>query len=461
MITRATERWVVALTSIASLMVGLDILVVTTALDTIRLDLGASVGQLEWTVTAYNLSFAVLLMTASALGDRFGRRRLFVLGLAVFTLASAGCALAPSAGLLIAARAGQGVGAALVTPLGFALVSATVPAERRARALGIAGGVTGLATFAGPLIGGSVAQFLTWQWIFWVNVPIGVIAILLVRARVMESLGPRQSLDVRGLGLLTAAALGLLWGLIRASDAGWSNPQVAGSLLLGISLGTAFLAYERRAAHPLLPLALFRLPGFGVANIVTLLHSAVVLGSVFWMAQFLQSTLGYGPLGAGVRLLPWTGTLMIVAPVSGILCGRFGDRAMMVAGLATAAAGLGWLALVAAPGVGYAMVVGPLFVAGVGNSMVFPAVQNAVVASVPHDDIGRATGAHSMAQEFGGVFGIVVLAAVFTEAGGYATPASFTHGFVAAVIVCIVLSTIGAAVSTRLRPVTASAPVLV
>src|SRR5277367_3627334 len=218
---RATRAWVLALASVASFMVALDALVVTTALSTIRYDLGASVEALQWVVNAYNLSFAVLLLTGAALGDRFGRRRMFGSGLALFVVASAGCALARDVGWLIAARAVQGAGAALVMPLAMALLSAAFPPAMRAKALGMFSGVTGLALIAGPVVGGAVAEGLTWPWIFWLNLPIGLVVIPLVRRRLPESVGPATALDVRGLALVTGAALALVWGLMRATSAGW------------------------------------------------------------------------------------------------------------------------------------------------------------------------------------------------------------------------------------------------
>ena len=223
--SQARRRWVLALTSVASLMVGLDILVVTTALTTIRLRLGASIEELEWIINAYTLSFAVLLMTASALGDRFGRRRLFLTGLGLFTVMSAACALAPSIGWLIVARAVQGAGSAMIMPHALALLSAAYPPHRRARALGIFTGVTGLAILGGPMIGGAVVQGLAWPWIFWLNVPIGLAVIPLAARKIGESRGSAARLDYGGVVLVTGTALGLVWGLVRGNTVGWGSPR--------------------------------------------------------------------------------------------------------------------------------------------------------------------------------------------------------------------------------------------
>src|SRR3954462_5628597 len=251
--TTRHSRWVLVLASAASLIVALDTLVVSTALSTIRRDLGASLASLEWTVNAYNLSYAVLLMTGAALGDRFGRRRLFAIGLAVFTLGSAFCALAPNVGLLIAARAFQGIGAALVMPLSLALVSTAFAPERRGQALGVYFGVTGLAVASGPVVGGAVTQGLAWQWIFWINVPLGLALIPFVLRKIRESHGPRTRIDLAGLALVTSAAFGVGWGLVRGTQAGWGSPEVVGSFAAGLILGAAFVAWELRARDPMLP----------------------------------------------------------------------------------------------------------------------------------------------------------------------------------------------------------------
>ena len=313
---RRSTRWVLALTAVGSLMTALDTLVVSTALSTIRLDLGASIEELEWTVNAYNLSFAVLLMTAAALGDRFGRRRLYAVGLGLFVAASAACALAPGAGSLIAARAIQGAGAAFVMSLGLALLSAAFPPERRGTAIGIFSAITGLSVASGPLVGGAVAEGLAWEWIFWLNVPIGLVAIPLVLTRMEESFGGDTALDMRGLALVTGGALGIVWGLVRGNSAGWDNPEVVGTLALGTLLVIAFIAWELRARQPMLPMRFFRSRAFSAGNAAIFFTFASLFGAVFFFAQLLQTALGYGPLGAGLRLMVWTATFITIAPVA-------------------------------------------------------------------------------------------------------------------------------------------------
>jgi EmrB/QacA subfamily drug resistance transporter len=439
-----TRRWVLALASVASFMVALDTLVVSTALTTIQRDLTASVAQLEWTVNAYNLTFAVLLLPASALGDRLGRRRVFAAGLLAFSLASAACALAPGVGALIAARAVQGAAAAFVMPLALALVGAAFPPARRGAAMGALQGLTGLAVASGPVIGGAVAQGIDWPWIFWVNVPVGLVAVPLVLARIPESMGSAQRLDLRGVALITAGALGITWGLVRGNGAGWGSPEVVASLIAGAALTAAFVASQRRAPAPLLPPRLFRARAFAAGNAASFFMVASLFSAVFFLAQFLQSGLGYDALGAGLRLLPWTATLFFVAPIAGKLVDRVGERPFLVAGLGLQALGLGWIALVAAPDLDYLTIVPALMIAGCGVSMAMPAAQNAVIGAVGSADVGKAAGTNSMLRELGGVFGIATAVAVFASAGGYASAQAFSDGVAPALAASAGLSVLGA-----------------
>jgi EmrB/QacA subfamily drug resistance transporter len=448
--TKNATRWVVVLTAIGSLMAALDTLVVSTALSTIRLDLGASVEHLEWTVNAYNLSFAVLLMTGAALGDRYGRRNIYALGLGIFAAASAFCALAPDVGWLIGARAVQGAGAALLMPLGLALLSAAFPPERRGAAIGIFSAITGLAVASGPLVGGAVVQGLAWEWIFWINVPIAVVAIPLVLTRMKESHGADSSLDIPGLALVTGGALGLVWALVRGNQAGWDSPEVLGSFVLGALLVASFVAWELRAREPMLPMGFFRSRAFSAGNAAIFMTFASLFGAVFFYAQLLQTGLGYDPLGAGLRLMPWTATFLTVAPVAGALVDRFGERPFMVAGLSLQAVGMAWLALIVEPGMAYSEMLAPLIVGGVGVSMAIPAAQNSVLGSVGEHALGKAAGTNSMMRELGGVFGIALVVAVFAGAGSYASAQAFVDGFSPAMLVAAGLALAGAAAGLAL-----------
>ncbi|NRQ30262.1 MFS transporter [Nonomuraea sp. NN258] len=425
----AEQAWVLGLASLASFMMALDSLVVTTALSTIRNDLRASIESLEWTVNAYNLTFAVLLLTGAALGDRFGRRRMFVAGLAVFTVASVACALSPGVGALVAARAVQGAGAALVLPLSLTLISAMFPAHRRGRAMGLYLGITGLATFSGPFVGGAIAEGLAWQWIFWLNLPIGVLAILLTARRVAESRGGNDRLDLPGVGLVTAGAFGVVWALVRGNAAGWAGAEVLGTLGLGVALMIAFVLWERRAPAPMLPMRFFRARAFATANPANFLVFASLYGTMFFLAQYFQTVHGDGPLAAGLRLMPWTATLMVCAPIAGRLADRVGERAFVVAGLLLQALSMGWIALAAGPGTGYLELLPALVVGSAGLTMAMPAAQKAAVGAVRPEEIGQASGAFMMLRMFGGVFGTSVTVAVFGAVGGYASAAEFSAGF--------------------------------
>jgi EmrB/QacA subfamily drug resistance transporter len=460
--TSNAAHWVLVLTAIGSLMAAIDTLAVSTALSKIRLDLGATVEQLEWTVNAYNLSFAVLLITTATLGDRFGRRRLYVVGLAVFAAASAAGALAPDAGALIAARAVQGVGAALIMPLGLALLSAAFPPEKRGAAIGIFSAITGLAVASGPLAGGAVVEGLDWQWIFWINVPIALVSIPFVLTKMKESYGPDTGLDFRGLALVSTGALGIVWALMRGNQVGWTSPELIVSLAVGVALIAGFVAWELRAPEPMLPMRYFRSRAFSAGNAAIFLTFASLFGAVFFYAQLLQFGLGHSPLDTGLRLLPWTATFMTVAPLAGALADKIGERPLMVTGLLLQAVGQGWLALIAEPGLSYSAMLMPFIVSGVGVSMAIPSAQNSVLGSVAMDAVGKAAGVNSMMRELGGVFGIAIAVAVFAAAGSYASPDAFTDGFGPAMGVGAALalagSAAGLALPGRRRPAADAAP---
>ena len=419
-----------AITGAALFMVVLDNLVVTTALPSIRGDLGASVEQLGWFVNAYTLSFAVLLLPAAALGDRFGRRRVFEIGLALFTVASAAAALAPGAGELVAARAIQGAGAAMVMPLSLTLLATAFPAERRGVALGIWSGISGLAIALGPLVGGAVVDGISWQWIFWLNVPLGVLVLPLAYAFLRESHGPSERLDPLGLVLATGGLLGIVWGVVRGNGAGWSSPEILAALTGGSVLLLAFLVWESRTPAPMLPLRLFRNRAFAATNVVSLTMSFGIFGSIFLLAQFLQTVQGYSAFDAGLRTLPWTLMPMFVAPVAGALSERIGGRPLMVAGLALQSIAMAWLALISSVDVTYESLVLPFILAGSGMALVFAPVANVVLSSVRPEEQGKASGANNAIRELGGVLGVAVLASVFSGAGGYRTGETFVSGLV-------------------------------
>jgi EmrB/QacA subfamily drug resistance transporter len=453
--SRTATIWTFVITSVALFMTTLDNLVVTTALPVIRKDLDASLSGLEWTVNAYTLTFAVLLITGAALGDRFGRRRLFTIGLAIFTLASAAAALAPSIEMLIAARALQGLGGAIVTPLTLTILSAAVPAEKRGLVLGAWGGISGLAVAIGPLVGGAVVEGISWQWIFWLNVPIGLALIPLAALRLRESRGPNDALDLRGVALASAGLFGIVWGLVRGNSVGWGSTEIVLALLAGSVVLGLFVLWELRAREPMLPLRFFRNRTFTAANGASFLMFFGMFGSIFLLAQFFQTVQGYSPLQAGLRVLPWTAMPIFVAPIAGALSDRIGGRPLMATGLAMQSVGLAWIAFVSTPTVPYSDLVIPFILSGVGMALYFAPVANVVLSAVRPEEEGQASGANNAIRELGGVFGVAVLASVFAHYGGYGTGQSFVDGLTPAIYVGAALVAAGALAAlgiSRRRP---------
>src|SRR6476620_8761971 len=448
--------WTFAITSLALFMVTLDNLVVTTALPVIRKDLGAGFEGLEWTVNAYTLTFAVFLLTGAALGDRFGRRRMFAIGLGIFTAASAAAALAPSIEALVAARAAQGVGGAIITPLTLTLLSAAVPAEKRGLALGAWGGIGGLAVALGPLVGGAVVSGLSWQWIFWINVPLGLVLIPLAWRRLDESHGPSGKLDLPGLTLVSFGLLGIVWGLVRGNGQGWSSPEIVSALVGGAALGVAFVFRELRTKAPMLPMRFFRNRTFSATNVASLLMFFGMFGSIFLLAQFFQTVQGYSPVASGLRILPWTAMPIFIAPLAGALSDRIGGRPLMALGLTLQAIGLGWIAAIGSATTPYGEFVLPFIVSGAGMALFFAPVANVVLSSVKPEEEGQASGANNAIRELGGVFGVAVLASIFGRYGVYESGQAFVDGLQPALWVGAAVVGLGAvaalAIPPRLRP---------
>ena len=440
----ARRGWTLAIVSVGLFMVVLDNLVVSVALPSIHRDLGASIQSLEWTVNAYTLSYAVLLLTGAALGDRLGRKRMFMTGIALFTVSSAAAALAPSIGLLIVARAIQGAGAAIATPLTLTLLADAYPPDRRGFAIGVWSGISGIAVALGPLVGGAMVQIASWHWIFWLNVPIGLVLVPLAATRLRESFGPSGALDLPGLALGSAGLFGLVFGLIRSQSLGWTSAEVIISLAAGAALLAAFVIQERRTETPMLPMEFFARRAFSVTNAVSLSMYFGMFGSIFFLSQFLQNVLGNSPLQAGVKLLVWTGSTMIVAPLAGYFSERYGSRLFMAAGLGLQAIALGWLALETSAGMSYASMIGPFILGGSGMALVFAPSANAVLASVRTDQAGKASGANNAIRELGGVLGVAVLSTVFTSRGGYGSATEFINGLTPAMWVGAAVLAIGA-----------------
>ena len=443
-----SPRWTIVLAGLGIFMTALDNLVVATALPVLRTSLHAGLTGLEWTVNAYLLAFACLILTGAALGDRFGRRRMYVVGVGLFTLASAGAALSPSIGALIAARVVQGAGAAIVFPLTLTLISEAFPVEKRGAAIGMWGAIAGMAVAFGPLIGGAIIKGINWHWIFWINVPVGVTLIVLAPRFLRESFGPRPTIDVIGVILAAAGALGITWGLVRANTVGWGSFEVLAALTCGAALIVGFLMWERAAAAPMLPLELFRSRGFASANAVSFFMYAGLFGSLFLVTQLLQFAQGHSPLSAGILMLPWTAAPGVVSPIAGALADRIGNRPFLIVGLAMQAIGLGWIAAVVTAHMSYLQLGLAFGVAGIGIGMVFPTVANGVLGSVPMAEAGVASGVNSTLRELGGVLGVAVLAAVLARHGIYSSPRVFLDGFAPALWVAVGLSAVGMLAAT-------------
>ncbi|WP_020576761.1 DHA2 family efflux MFS transporter permease subunit [Actinopolymorpha alba] len=442
------RRWITVITvSVALFMVTLDNLIVIVGLPSIRESLGASLESLEWTVNAYTLAFAVALIPAAALGDRFGRRRLFLVGLLLFTASSAAAALATTAGALIVARMAQGIGGAIIAPLTLTLLAAGVPRERRGLAIGIWSAISGIGVALGPLVGGAVIEAASWQWIFWINVPVGLVLLPVAGFLLRESFGPQGRLDIVGFGLVALGLSGVVFGLVRANAAGWSSPEIIGTLGGGAVVLALFVWWEHRAATPMVPLNLFASRGFAVTNLAGLFMMFGTFGSIFLLTQLLQGLFGYGPLEAGLRMLVWTGATLLVAPLAGPMAERFGPRPFMAAGLALQATALYWIAAVSEVGMAWTPLIPPFALAGAGMALSFAPSASAVLASVRPERAGQASGVNNAVREVGGVFGIAVLGTIFAHNGGFSSPQALLDGTAPAVVAGASVTAAGALIA--------------
>jgi EmrB/QacA subfamily drug resistance transporter len=442
--TKSRLGWVVALTSTAYFMVVLDSVVVITALPRMQGDLHVSLSSLQWTLNAYGIAFAAGIITAAALGDRFGRRKVFSLGLGLFTVASVACALAPNLSALIGARTVQGLGGAVVLPLSLTILTAAFPVERRGMIVGIYGGLAGLAVAMGPIVGGALTQSIDWHWIFWINVPIGVFAVLLGLRLLPESRGAPERLDLVGVGLVSAGVVGLVWALTRADTAGWASAETVGSLATGSLLLAAFLWWEHRVAEPMVPLGMFAARDFTIGNLATFLMSGAIFAGGLLVTEEFQLARHFSPVGAGVRLLPFFATPMLVSPVAGALSDRVGRRSIIVVGLSMLTAGFAWVAWRGSLATSWIEIVIALLIAGVGISMALPTVPTAVLSAVAPHEMGKASGINYMAQRFGAVFAIAIGSTVFATYGGLSSPAGVTAGFKPALWACTVFAGLAA-----------------
>jgi EmrB/QacA subfamily drug resistance transporter len=447
--------WVLGLTSTALFMVALDATVMTTALPRMQAGLHASLTSLQWTLNSYGISLAAGIITAAALGDRFGRRRIFAIGLALFAIASAACALAPNMTELIAARTVQGLGGALVLPLSLTILTTAFPEARRGTIVGIYGGIAGVAPATGPLLGGALTQGLSWHWVFWINVPIGAAAVLLSLRLLPESRGARERLDLAGVGLVTGGVVAIVWALVRASQSGWASPEILTTLGVGAALLVAFVAWESRCAEPMVPLRLFRTRAFAIGNATSFLMTGAIFAGAYLAAEESQFARGYSPVSTGLRLLPFFATPMVISPLAGMLSDKVGRRLVMVTGLSMLSAGFIWVTLRGSLTTSWVELALGLLVSGVGLSMALPTVPTAVLSAVAAPELGKASGVNTMAQRLGAVFGIAITTAVFTANGHLGTAASVTAGFRPALAACAglaLLATLSAMAITSRAP---------
>ncbi len=443
-------KWTFAITAAALSMFSLDRQIVAIALPSIRVEFGAGLQTLEWTVSGYTLSFCVLLLPAAALGDRFGRRRMFTAGIAIFTAASAACALAPSAGALIAARVIQGAGGALIIPLSLTILAAAAPEERRGRVLGSWGAVALAAASLGPVLGGALTEGLSWRWVFWLNVPVGLALIPLARRRLNETHGPRRPLDLAGIALSAAGLSAGIWGLIEAGRLGWGSGRVLAGLAVGAVILTAFVALERRSAAPMVPMRFFGSRSFAGAGAASLMAYLAFFGSFFLVAQLLQIGMGASPLGAGFELLVLSGAVVITAPMAGALSDRFGPRPLLIVSLILETAALAWLGSLASPGVDYLDVAPALALAGIAAAGLFAPIQAALLAAVKPEEQGQASGVAMVIRELGGVIGVAVLGTVFAAHGSTASAGEFLAGFRPALLTGAAAAAVGALAAASL-----------
>lgn len=447
--------WTLAAVSFGLFMIMLDNTVVNVALPSIQADLGIGLSELEWIVAGYALTFAALMLTGGKLADLYGRRRMFVLGLVVFTLASLACGLADSGTELIVARIVQGVGAALMNPATLSIISATFPAAQRGTAIGIWAGVSGLALAIGPLVGGLLTQHIDWSWIFFVNVPVGVVAVVASLLLIDESKDTslEQRLDLPGLVTSAVGLFALTYGLIEANAYGWTSGRILASFAVAVVSLAAFLGLERRQRLPMLDLSLFRSRTFAGANLVILLVALSMFGVFFFVSLYMQNVLGYSAVQAGAAFLPMTVLIILIAPIAGKATDQVGSRALMTVGMALVAAQLLWFSRADVDSSFWSLLPG-LVIGGLGMAMTFTPATAAAMRSVPVDKAGVGSAVLNSFRQVGGSIGIAVMGAIMAhEAGGRRTPQAFMDGFSTSLVAAAAVAFVGAIVAFALvRP---------
>jgi EmrB/QacA subfamily drug resistance transporter len=461
---RAEENrkwWTLAAVAFGLFMIMLDNTVVNVALPSIERDLHVSISSLEWVVTAYALTFAALLITGGKLGDLFGRRRIFIVGIAIFTLSSLACGLAPSAGFLIGARAVQGVGAALMNPASLSIITATFPPRERGQAIGIWAGVSAMALAIGPLIGGLIVDNINWNWIFFINIPVGVVGIVVSQLVIKESrdTSHEQSIDLPGLITSSAGLFALTYGLIEGNRHGWTSPEIVGLFSAAAALLVAFVLLERYQRLPMLDLSLFRIGSFTGSNIVAMLVSLGMFGVFFFVSLYIQNILGWTPTQAGASFLPMTILIILIAPIAGKLSDRIGSRWLMGGGMTLVSISLLLYQRVGLHSTFWTLLPAMLL-GGAGIAMTMSPMTAAAMGSVPVDKAGVGSGVLNSFRQLGGSLGIALMGAILAS---YVTapPRSplgaqqFVDGLHAALLVAAAITfaaAIVAVVFVRTRP---------
>lgn len=437
-----SSKWVLALTSLGFFMSMMDSMIVTTASTAIRNDFGISVSQLQWALNAYNVTIAAVLLFGVSLGDKIGHRRMYNIGIFIFVVGSVICALSNNITTLIVARIIEGAGASVITPMSMAILTSALRPEERGKGLGIWSGIGGFALIIGPALGGMIVAKLTWQWIFWINVPIGLVGIYLSQRKLPETSVKGAKLNVLDSVLIILASAGLILALSESKSQNIS----ASTIVIGVVsliLGIVFLIRQRKESAPMVPLNLFKSFPFGGGNIATFLLYASMYGVVFFLPQYFQIVNHSNALNAGLMMLPWTGTLVIVAPFAGKAVDQFGEKIVGIAGLAMQGIGYVWIALSSTPKTSYLTMILPLAIAGIGLSLAGPALQKGVVGAVEPRFISKASGIYNMFRLFGGAIGVTVSVIIFYAYGDAVSSSVFSLGFNAAMIGAGVISVLG------------------
>lgn len=439
---RISSTWILILTSLGFFMSMMDSMIVTTASTAIRTDFHISVNTLQWALNAYNITIGAVLLVGVSLGERIGRRKIYNIGIFVFTLGSVFCALSSNITVLIIARVIEGIGASVMTPMSMAILTHALPTSERGKALGIWSGIGGLALIVGPLLGGLIVAKLAWQWIFWINVPIGIAAIYLSERILPESIGNSDKIGLVDSLLIIFASAGIIWSLSEMTAA---NSKVISVLvgILSLVLGICFIARQRNESKPMIPLKYFRSKAFTGGNVATFLLYAAMYGVVFFLPQFLQVVGRADSLTAGLEILPWTGTLVVVAPFAGKAVDKFGEKLIATLGLVLQGIGYLLLSILVTEQSLYLIMIIPLALAGVGLSMAGPALQKSVLGAVDPESIGKASGIYNVFRLMGGAVGTTISVIVFYGFGNTIDINSFANGFRAAMMCAGLMSLSG------------------